>query len=367
MTAEQLSNLSQQPLILVIDDDPIMRRLIRLAMEQETYGVIEASNGKEGLDVYLQRMPDIILLDLMMPVMNGLEFCQQLQVLFAERLSQRPSRGQGQEEKLDGDHGLMMQPSMSIPLLVDEQRDFSFSTMIHSPILMITALEDSDSVNRAFDLGVTDFITKPIHWAILKQRVKLLINQTKLYQRLEAVNEQLQCLAAVDPLTQLANRRVFDLVLERQWRLMVRHKTPLSLIFVDIDYFKNYNDFYGHQAGDHCLFEVARAIASQIKRPTDLVARYGGEEMIVVLPETAYRGAKLIANRIQDAVRGLQIPHLNSAAKPFVTVSLGVAVMEQPATGLNCADLLTIADRALYEAKAQGRNCIVSKLVTPEQ
>jgi diguanylate cyclase (GGDEF)-like protein len=255
----------------------------------------------------------------------------------------------------------------NLPLLVDGLKADHLSVRTSAPILMITALEDSASVNQAFELGVTDFITKPIHWAILKQRVRLLLNQTKLYQRLEAANEQLQRLAAIDPLTQLANRRVFDLVLERQWRLMLRHKTPLSLIFVDIDYFKNYNDFYGHQAGDHCLFEVARAIASQIKRPTDLVARYGGEEMIVVLPETAYRGAKLIANRIQNAVRSLQIPHLNSATKPFVTVSLGVAVMAEPNLGLNHANLLAIADQALYEAKAQGRNCIVSKLVTPEQ
>lgn len=355
MTPEQPFEVQKQILILVIDDDPIMRRLIRFSMEKDGYKVTEAGNGKEGLKVFWQRVPDIVLLDFMMPVMNGLDFCRELQSLVTQQSELLKSKDVPCELKDEG--------CSNFEIVSHEPSERLLSSMMRTPILMITALDDDESVTQAFEAGATDFITKPINWAILRQRVKHLIQQAKLYQRLEVVNEQLQRLAAIDPLTQLANRRVFDLVFERQWRLMLRNQSPLSLIFADIDYFKNYNDTYGHQAGDHCLFEVAQAIATQVKRPTDLVARYGGEEIIVVLPDTHSADASMLAQRIQESVRALKIPHKKSEVAPYVTVSLGVASVSEPYQSQNRERLLAIADAALYEAKAKGRNDLVTKIL----
>lgn len=373
MTADQRLEQPDTPLILIVDDDPIMRRLIRFSMEREGYEVVEANDGQEGLELFKTKIPDIVLLDFMMPIMDGLEFCRQLQ-----KLAQRSFlTGRKQEKNSDNlqlieterfDISTYQQSNTGrlddLPLY--RQSEELLSSITRTPVLMITALDDDVSVTKAFDAGATDFITKPINWAILRQRVRHLIHQAKLYQRLEATNVQLQKLAALDPLTQLANRRVFDLVLERQWRLMIRHKTFLSIIFVDIDYFKNYNDTYGHQAGDHCLFEVAQAIATQVQRPTDLIARYGGEEIIAILPDTPLSGAKIIAANILKTVRALAIPHRTSKVAPFVTVSLGVASL-QPDHQSSPQQFLAIADAALYEAKAQGRNSMVLREIIPAQ
>lgn len=340
----------EQPLILVIDDDPISRRLLRFWMEKEGYAVAEAGNGQEGLDIFQKTMPDIILLDFMMPVMNGLEFCKAFRELqSATELGRSPAAESPQQS---------ISPYWE--LVAYQQAEDLLTKISRTPILMITAREDDESVTQAFEAGATDFITKPIHWTILRQRVRHLIYQAKLYQRLEATNVQLQRLAALDPLTQLANRRVFDLVLERQWRLMLRNQIPLSVIFIDVDFFKNYNDTYGHQAGDHCLFEVAQAITAQIQRPTDLVARYGGEEMVVILPDTPSDGAQLVGERIIAQIRSLAIPHRSSTAASIVTVSLGVASIA-PGYPLSAEKFMEIADQALYEAKAQGRDRMVAK------
>ncbi|NJN74059.1 MAG: diguanylate cyclase [Limnothrix sp. RL_2_0] len=359
MIPEKPFEVQKKTLILVIDDDPIMRRLIRFSMEKDGYEVTEASNGQEGLKVFWERVPDIVLLDLMMPVMNGLDFCRELQNLVSQQSELLQSKEMPCELKDEG--------CSTFEIVSHEPSERLLSSIMRTPILMITALDDDDSVTQAFEVGATDFITKPINWAILRQRVKHLIQQAKLYQRLEVVNEQLQRLAAIDPLTQLANRRVFDMVFERQWRLMLRNQSPLSLIFADIDYFKNYNDTYGHQAGDHCLFEVAQAIAAQVKRPTDLVARYGGEEIIVVLPDTQSADASMLAQRIQESVRALKILHKNSEIASYVTVSLGVASVSEPYHSQNRERLLAIADAALYEAKANGRDDLVTKVLLPEQ
>ncbi|AMA10343.1 GGDEF domain-containing response regulator [Picosynechococcus sp. PCC 73109] len=352
MTADSASMQDDQPLILVIDDDPISRRLIRFWMEKEGYAVAEATNGQEGLEIFQKTMPDIILLDFMMPVMDGLEFCNAFRQLQAStEISPAKNTEFSQETFL-----------LRHELVAYQQAEDLLTKIARTPILMITAREDDESVTKAFTAGATDFITKPIHWTILRQRVRHLIYQAKLYQRLEATNVQLQRLAALDPLTQLANRRVFDLVLERQWRLMLRNQIPLSIIFIDVDFFKNYNDTYGHQAGDHCLFEVAQAIASQVKRPTDLVSRYGGEEIIVILPDTPGVGAQLLGENIIEQVRSLQIPHQSSLVAPIVTVSLGIASIEPGCVTTNPEKFVALADVALYEAKARGRNQMAAKV-----
>ncbi|AFY38274.1 response regulator receiver modulated diguanylate cyclase [[Leptolyngbya] sp. PCC 7376] len=340
-----------KPLILIVDDDSVMRRLIRFAMEKEGYEVVEAENGKEGLELFNQRIPDIILLDFMMPVMNGIEFCKRLRQINTSEI-----------EAIESQTSISEQNNLQEAALTTET---SVNLVNHTPILMITGLGNDESVTQAFEAGATDFMTKPINWTILKQRVKHLLNQARLYKHLETSNKQLKQLAVVDPLTQLANRQVFDLFLERQGRLMFRHKRPSSLILVEIDYFENFNDVYGEKASDDCLFAVAQAITAQAKRPTDLVARYGNKEIIVLLPETDGKGAKFIAENIQDSVRLLKIAHEKSEINPFVTVSLGVVSIQTPDNQQTLFQLVEVAEQALAEAKEKGKNCTVNKEITP--
>lgn len=335
-------------LILVIDDDRIMRRLIRQAMEREGYRVVEACDGQEGLELYKTKEPDLILLDAMMPVMDGFTCCQVLHRLTAEKIlinNHYHLDVSGNDDSED--------------MLLRDTRQL-LGSVISTPILMITGLNDATSVNRAFEVGATDYITKPIHWAVLKQRVKRLLQQVQLYHKLEEVHLRLQYLATVDGLTQLANRRLFEDFLQREWRLMHREQRFLSLIFCDLDFFKRYNDTYGHQAGDYCLQQVAKAIAKEAKRPTDLVARYGGEELVIILSNTDMEGAKKVTARIQANVWALEIEHQGSTVSEVVTLSLGVASLI-PQDDMSPRDLIELADQALYEAKANGRNQAVMR------
>lgn len=176
-----------------------------------------------------------------------------------------------------------------------------------------------------------------------------------LYNKLATANQELQKLATVDSLTNLANRRQFDEYLEQQWQQMRRQIEWLSLIFIDVDYFKLYNDNYGHLAGDSCLKEVAKAIKNSVQRATDLVARYGGEEFAVILPTTGVEGAIQLAKQMINNVRKLQITHQKSVISPYVTISLGV-VSIIPNLESNSASLIASADVALYAAKLSGRD-----------
>lgn len=185
---------------------------------------------------------------------------------------------------------------------------------------------------------------------------KDITDRKKIQVALEEANRQLKYWANVDGLTQVGNRRSFDERLHQEWSRATRERQPLSLILCDVDHFKNYNDFYGHQRGDDCLIRVAQAIRQALKRPADFVARYGGEEFVAVLPNTDLDGAIEVAKQIRDRVRMLQIPHAKSQVSPSVTVSLGVA-SQVPSYHLIPASLLVdAADRALYQAKQSGRD-----------
>ena len=174
-------------------------------------------------------------------------------------------------------------------------------------------------------------------------------------QKLQLANQELEKLATIDGLTQIANRRDFDRCFQREWKQLKRQQQPLSLILFDVDYFKNYNDYYSHQIGDDCLVAIAQAAKAVITRPNDLVARYGGEEFAVILPNTDRAGAITIAERIQKAIRELHIPHARSLVSDRVSVSLGIATMV-PTRKSSSAELIGQADRSLYAAKQQGRD-----------
>jgi diguanylate cyclase (GGDEF)-like protein len=326
--------LSENPsLILVVDDDPFMRQLLRKVMEKEGYQVVEAANGEQGLETYQRLKPHVVLLDALMPVMDGFTCCTKLQML-------------SDRSALEGE------------VLANGKSLYDAS---RPPVLIITALDDQESVDRAFAVGATDYITKPIHFPVLRQRVRRLLNQSQLYQQLEIAHRELQRLVTLDGLTGVANRRRFDEYLNLEWRHMAREQLPLSLILCDIDFFKRYNDTYGHQAGDDCLCKVANALSFCAKRPIDLVARYGGEEFAVILPNTTAAGATQVAEEIRTVVNTLGIPHVQSLVSPHVTLSLGIACM-QPRLDNSPAKLIAAADAALYEAKAAGRNACFPKI-----
>jgi diguanylate cyclase (GGDEF)-like protein len=186
---------------------------------------------------------------------------------------------------------------------------------------------------------------------------------TQMKRQLTESNSQLERLSTLDTLTGLANRRRFDEVLRYEWRRSARDASPLSLVFVDIDFFKDFNDGYGHLAGDACLSQVGRAVSTASNRPGDLAARYGGEEFVLILPGTSEEGARLLAERLRARVEDLKILHARSRLGGWLTISLGVACMV-PRPGSDPKELLDLADRALYAAKEEGRNRV--KVLRPE-
>ncbi|MEH2245115.1 diguanylate cyclase [Nostoc sp.] len=188
------------------------------------------------------------------------------------------------------------------------------------------------------------------------------LERRQLQQKLEAANEELQQLsiiATIDSLTQVANRRRFEEYLDIEWRRMTRSQQPLSLILFDVDFFKSYNDTYGHPIGDRCLSKIAKVMKDVVQRPTDLVARYGGEEFAVILSNTDIFGAAHIAEKICFAVRKLAIPHENSQVSTYVTLSAGLASVI-PISNSNYQKIIVAADKLLYQAKATGRNRVSS-------
>jgi diguanylate cyclase (GGDEF)-like protein len=302
--------------ILLVDDDVVVRAKVSESLQQDGFAVILAKNGNDGIQAYQEHRPDLVLVDAVMPLLDGFEFCEKLKDL-GERFT---------------------------------------------PILMITSLDDNDSVDKAFAAGATDYITKPINLSILRQRVRNLIQQSQLIKsqlsELQQANQNLQLLANLDSLTKLANRRGFDQYIQQEWERMKRIRAPLSLIMCDVDYFKNYNDKYLHPTGDKCLIKVAMAMRNTVRRSGDLVARYGGEEFAVILPNTDAMGAVYVAENIRSAVKDLHIPHEASAVSPYVSMSLGVSTII-PTHETEPQNLIDAADRALYQAKAQGRDRVV--------
>ena len=248
----------------------------------------------------------------------------------------------------------------------------------HIPVIMVTGDTTTESLQKAFEAGATDYITKPLKKVELLVRIgaalrlkqeidarqareQELLELTTLLEemnkKLQQSNERLLRMANVDGLTGLANRRYFDEFLAKEWRRALRLSHPISLIMIDIDYFKAYNDTYGHLEGDETLKKVAHTLQLPLKRPLDLAARYGGEEFVVLLPDTDMDGAVNVATLLHAQIHNLRIPHASSQAKDFVTISLGIASC-QPAQSSPPETLVDFADKALYDAKMKGRDML---------
>ncbi|MCF6219003.1 MAG: diguanylate cyclase [Gammaproteobacteria bacterium] len=247
------------------------------------------------------------------------------------------------------------------------------------PVVVLSSKDDPQDKSQAFTNGANDYLVKlpdkieliariraqSKSYLAQKERDEAFQQMQKLQQELEESNQKLeesnmilQRLSTLDGLTGLANRRHFDETLAHEWKLATREKTPLSIILLDIDFFKKYNDNYGHQGGDDCLRTVSAAMNRAIRRPGDFIARYGGEEFVVILPNTHCKGAEVIAEEMRLFVENEKLPHEYSEVSDYVTISLGIAAM-RPVAGDKPEALVGRADKALYKAKGSGRNCYI--------
>jgi diguanylate cyclase (GGDEF)-like protein len=222
------------------------------------------------------------------------------------------------------------------------------------PVIFVTSHDNEQSEAKGFSMGAVDFIIKPISREIVRARVR-----THLLLKQQA--DLLRKWVYMDGLTGVYNRRHFNERYSSEWGRAVRHGGPLSLIFIDVDFFKKYNDHYGHQMGDEVLRKIAGAFKTVVNRSSDLVARYGGEEFVCLLPDTDAQGSYVVAKEISDAVRALQIEHVQSPEHKVVTVSMGIATFHGGCRA-GADDLLGMADECLYQSKNRGRNRITSML-----
>lgn len=293
--------------ILIVDDAMENIQILHQALQDE-HDVLFAMNGAKALHIAQHQLPDLILLDAVMPDIDGYAVCATLRAS-------------------------------------EVTRDI--------PIIFVTALKTPEDETRALEAGAADFISKPVNAAVVRARVR-----TQLTVKFQS--DALRELTLTDGLTGVANRRAFDERLETEWRRCARAQVPIALILVDIDHFKNFNDAYGHQAGDACLQQAGNAMRRAAMRPQDMLARYGGEEFAILLPYEDIGGAEAVARKVLDEIAQLAIPHEYSSVGPRLTVSMGVASIT-PSERIESAALVRGADALLYEAKASGRNRYLAK------
>ena len=303
---------------LVVDDSRVMRVATRVVMERLGMEVIEAEDGLRAIELFREDPPDMVLIDVRMPGMDGYDVVRELRKVSADWV----------------------------------------------PIIFVSAIEQEHGVEKAIEAGGDDFLTKPMNPVVLEAKIRALRRLDGMRRELVAVserlreaNEQLDRLSHQDGLTGLGNRRLFDLLLMREFGAARRDSRSIALLFVDVDHFKAYNDRYGHVAGDECLKRIAEALAGCCNRATDVATRYGGEEFALILPDTNEEGARAVASAILGEVRALAIEHEASTTASCVTVSIGLNCVTPGAetiTGM----LLAGADEALYGAKGAGRNCL---------
>lgn len=304
--------------ILIVDDEKMNLKVLSELL-REDYTLVLARNGEQALKFARQKpLPDLILLDVVMPETGGHDVIRQLK-----------------EDSLTKD----------------------------IPVIFVTALSTTGDEEQGLKLGAVDYITKPFSPPIVKMRI---------HNHLRSVHHHrlLDRLAYLDPLTEIANRRRFDEVIAKELSRAARNSTCLSVGMVDVDFFKQYNDHYGHAMGDRALYRIASALESSLERPGDLAARYGGEEFVLILPETDTDAAGRVAEKARFAVENENIPHTASSVATCITVSVGTATvrftgrageqLRKTRDGQACEhtveSLMIQADQHLYKAKQNGRN-----------
>lgn len=291
--------------VLIVDDEVMNIQILRELLKHD-YFVYMADSGQKALENCVKIQPDVVLLDIMMPDMNGFDVCGSI-------------KGN---------------PETS-----------------HIPVIFITAHLDAENEVKGFQAGCSDFIRKPIQPLVTRARIH---NHFALKRH----TDLLKSLALMDGLTGIANRRHFENTLEMVWLQCIRDQVPISALFVDVDFFKKYNDRYGHPAGDKCLRHVAQTLKTCLRRPMDILARYGGEEFVCLLPNTEIGGAEHVAQSMVEQIRESHWPH-EDGVDGTLSISVGSATLV-PVVHQSWHELLEQADQHLYAAKERGRNQVVS-------
>ncbi|MDD2897946.1 MAG: diguanylate cyclase [Desulfuromonadaceae bacterium] len=293
----------QKQTVLIVDDQPTNIQILAVSLSPY-YEIMASTNGADALEILSRPIkPDLVLLDVMMPGIDGYEVCRRLK--------------DNEETK-------------------------------NIPVIFVTSHTESLEEEIGLNLGAADYISKPYRLPIILARVR---NHLSMKRK----TDLLESLISLDGLTGIPNRRKFDEMLDFEWRRAFRDCTNLSVVMMDIDHFKQYNDNYGHGAGDECLKHVAGCLPTCVNRPGDLVARYGGEEFVALLPSTNADGAQAVAERFVTTVSELLLPHCFSSVTDHVTISAGCATVI-PMQGISMNTLLQHADEMLYQAKSKGRN-----------
>ena len=293
----------KKPTILVVDDMTTTLLLLHDLLK-DTYEVKIAKSGTKALEILESPNDiDLILLDIEMPDINGYEVCKRIK---------------------------------------------NNETIKNIPIIFITGRTSQEDEEYGLNLGAIDYITKPFNNAIVKLRIKNYLN-------LKIKNDMLEKLSMYDGLTNIRNRRYFDETFEKTFSEIKRDKKSLAVLMIDIDFFKPYNDNYGHGQGDETLRKVAKALEKTIKRASDFVARYGGEEFVILLKDINKDGVEAVANNLLNAIRELKITHEYSKIENYVTVSIGVSYYNS-SSDITKLELLLKADETLYNVKNSGRN-----------
>lgn len=305
-------------LVLVVDDSPAIRAQIRDVLQQvpEFSEFIEAGDGLQAFKAMVERQPDLVVCDLIMPVFDGLKF-----------LALRATRPE----------------------------------LLNIPVVMLTGESDANRKVEVFDQGASDYVTKPFNDRELLARVRVHYRLKVLQDELRDANKRLEALADTDGLTGLFNRRYLDSLLQRELQRTTRYKTPLGVVLLDLDHFKQINDRYGHQTGDEVLRNVSKLV-SQAVRVTDSVARYGGEEIAIVFTQTQALGVSEVTERLRQTLADFEHVHQGQVVRG--TASFGVSVCDGKGVVPSATEILERADRALYRAKHSGRNRVVQW--TPE-
>ncbi|MBU1564549.1 MAG: diguanylate cyclase [Proteobacteria bacterium] len=301
---------NDKPRILIVDDEKMNLKVLADLLKEE-YSPVLARDGDQALQhAFSDSPPDLILLDVVMPQMGGYEVIKHLKNN-------------------------------------DKTKNI--------PVIFVTSLDSVLDEEHGLKLGAVDYITKPFSPPIVKIRVH---NHLRIVHQYKLLDQ----LAYLDGLTEISNRRRFDEYFQREWARSARSASPCSLAMVDVDFFKPYNDHYGHAMGDRTLQRIAKALDNALMRPADLIARYGGEEFVMLLPETDAFAAKGVAERALEKIVELNIPHQYSQIADHVTVSIGL-VTTKINDSLTPQNFVAAADKNLYLAKESGRNRLVAGVI----
>lgn len=296
--------------ILLVEDSATLRHAMSQYISEAGHTPLLATSGEAALQLLEDTPVDLIIMDVEMPGLNGFETTR----LIREWL---------------GGHWI--------------------------PIIFVTGKNEDESYREGIEAGGDDYLIKPVSPVIIKAKIRAMARIAEMRDQLSQLNAELAALSQLDSLTQIYNRRTFNERAEQQWLLAIRHQTPISVLMIDVDHFKPYNDHYGHPAGDRCLKQISRALKSCLHRPADVMGRYGGEEFIALLPDTDRAGAERVAECLNDAIRELDLEHRFSPSGDRVTVSIGGATCNH-SMGHSLEEVIKCADRSLYKSKHNGRD-----------